>query len=77
MAKTTTLKVGGSGPIATVKSSKGGIRPTLRSDVKLSRKHLKQSIKYNLSHAKDHLTAAKKSRKILAKTKFRPGLTKF
>lgn len=40
--------------------------PKTPADAKLSKKHLKESIKFNKSHAKDHLKAANKAAKLLA-----------
>ena len=41
--------------------------PKTKADLKLSKRHLKERIKFNEGHAKDHMKAAKESRKLLAK----------
>lgn len=39
------------------------VKPKSEADRKLSKKHLKESIKFNKAHAKDHLKAAKEAKK--------------
>lgn len=39
--------------------------PPTAEDKKLSKKHLKASVKFNKEHIKDHLKAAKKAEKLL------------
>jgi hypothetical protein len=41
--------------------------PKNERDAKLSRKHLKETIKFNEKHAKDHLKEMKDAKKALAK----------
>ncbi len=43
------------------------LKPKTKEDLKLSKKHLKDRISFNEAHAKDHLKAAKESRKLLGK----------
>jgi hypothetical protein len=40
--------------------------PKTKEDLKLSKRHLKERVKFNEGHAKDHLKAAKKARKLLS-----------
>lgn len=48
------------------------IPPPTPSDAKMSKAHLKDSVKYNMRHAKDHLKAAKEARqKLRSSTYFR------
>jgi len=44
-----------------------GKKPPTASDRKMSLRHAKESVDYNMSHAKDHMKAAKKAKKYLAK----------
>lgn len=52
-----------------IPSTTHATRPVTAGDKKLSAKHLKESISYNLHHAEEHEVQAKKSEALLKKLK--------
>lgn len=47
----------------------GGDMPATKSDKAMSVRHARDSVKFNLRHAKDHMQAAKKARSRLARVR--------
>lgn len=53
------------------KIASGGDMPVTASDRAMSIRHARDSVKFNLRHAKDHMKAAKKAKSRLQRVKAR------